>query len=100
MGSKPGKCGALKEFMPTPDEVTRAITVHEEAMTEVATCVVQHTTSDEPHAQAIYPLAPNTKLIPVPEPLSSQKHSETWRDYFSRMMQKQEQRLATESENA
>jgi hypothetical protein len=38
--------------------------------------------------------------IPPPEPFSGQRHGETWKEYFSRMEKKREQRLAAEPKHA
>lgn len=106
VGSKPGKCGPLERFMPTPVEITQANKAREAEIAASWTSVARsaplvcRAIDDETHDRPTSPPVPNTQSIPEPEPLSGQKRGETWREYFSRMAKKREQKLATETQKA
>jgi len=110
-GSIIGDFGPLGPFKATRDEIAEAIKARDQAAiwADFAknTPIIRRTVGGEPNTQdtagdqATSPSAPITSTpsnIPPPEPFSGQKPGETWKEYFSRMEKKREQRLATEPE--
>ena len=117
LGSSLPRYGPLPQYIPTKDELGRAVGARERAKADAAldaawaiaaknSVITSHIAHDEADnsEQATFseqpPPSPTLHKAPVLEPFSGQRIGETWKAYLSRMAKKREERLAAEPDSA
>ena len=100
--------GPLGSFLPKQEEISTTIRARREAEA-AARAPIQATghiigepprNAEQTTKETTSSVPSTSRPLPAPMPYSGQKPGETWTDYFVRMKEKREQRLATESDAA